>query len=596
MAEILTESFCERCGARYTFETTAPRRRGLGRIRTLSRGVKDFVANDDASFTEAMSAAREDDARRASLQQLEAFQQTFAFCMTCRQYTCQNCWNSSAGECLSCAPDLSREVLAQAFPDLAPDGPESQTGVSRPTHPTVAASAWPTADRRIAGEPPIVAGPPSMEPVDATTVGAVDVDLTPEELAAIHGVLSRQAGRPGDEAVMPPAIGQEPAGLAISEVHQVPADAMPIAAFPGDVPDSIADPRADTRRFLGRFRPGLHRASPDLTALAETGAADDAVSMETVARIEPPTSGPAAAEEPAVVAVPEPDGAAPKPHADVLVAAALDLEAITPEPFGAHETAPAPPEARAAAPEPEAVASEPEAVAPEPEAVAPEPEAVAPEPEAVAPEPEAVGAPEPEAVASVSEPEAALEAVVGPEPEAVAPEPVAAGAPEPEAVAPEPVAAVPEAAAAPPEPVEERVPGQLPPTVPEWTAAPAPTAPEPVAAPTQPRTDVAVQPAWRMVAPDGGPASEPQPAPPAWVTPGTGIRRTPDAMPAASWAARVATGRPLDSPVWAASSRNILAATSSTTAGPAAVQSCVSCGLSLSASARFCRRCGTRQG
>jgi hypothetical protein len=26
------------------------------------------------------------------------------------------------------------------------------------------------------------------------------------------------------------------------------------------------------------------------------------------------------------------------------------------------------------------------------------------------------------------------------------------------------------------------------------------------------------------------------------------------------------------------------------------VQSCVSCGLSLSATARFCRRCGTRQG
>src|SRR5665811_184628 len=88
MAEVLTESFCERCGTRYTFEATAPHRRGTGRIRTLTRGVRNFVANDDASFGEAMAAAREDDTRSASSQQLDAFHLTFNFCMTCRQYTC----------------------------------------------------------------------------------------------------------------------------------------------------------------------------------------------------------------------------------------------------------------------------------------------------------------------------------------------------------------------------------------------------------------------------------------------------------------------------------------------------------------------------
>jgi hypothetical protein len=47
--------------------------------------------------------------------------------------------------------------------------------------------------------------------------------------------------------------------------------------------------------------------------------------------------------------------------------------------------------------------------------------------------------------------------------------------------------------------------------------------------------------------------------------------------------------------LWAESDRAVTAAP-----GPnkvsAGVQPCVSCGLSLSASARFCRRCGTAQG
>ena len=43
MTEILTESFCERCGTRYTFESSAPRQSRVGRVRTFSRGVKNFV-------------------------------------------------------------------------------------------------------------------------------------------------------------------------------------------------------------------------------------------------------------------------------------------------------------------------------------------------------------------------------------------------------------------------------------------------------------------------------------------------------------------------------------------------------------------------
>jgi ribosomal protein L40E len=58
----------------------------------------------------------------------------------------------------------------------------------------------------------------------------------------------------------------------------------------------------------------------------------------------------------------------------------------------------------------------------------------------------------------------------------------------------------------------------------------------------------------------------------------------------------VATARPVESPVWVASSRDVVAAARPGVAATVGIHSCVSCGLSLSANARFCRRCGSRQG
>ena len=45
MTEILTESFCERCGTRYTFEPVADRRKPLKAIGTLGRGIRHFVSD-----------------------------------------------------------------------------------------------------------------------------------------------------------------------------------------------------------------------------------------------------------------------------------------------------------------------------------------------------------------------------------------------------------------------------------------------------------------------------------------------------------------------------------------------------------------------
>jgi hypothetical protein len=121
MTEILTESFCERCGTRYTFDTARPRKR-LKSMKVLSRGLKNFVLTDGTSMDEAMAVARSDSDRDQTTLQLDAFHKTFNFCMSCRQYTCPNCWNETDARCLTCAPAVGGEIAPVLFPLPAPIG------------------------------------------------------------------------------------------------------------------------------------------------------------------------------------------------------------------------------------------------------------------------------------------------------------------------------------------------------------------------------------------------------------------------------------------------------------------------------------------
>ncbi|HET7472759.1 MAG TPA: zinc ribbon domain-containing protein, partial [Candidatus Limnocylindrales bacterium] len=246
------------------------------------------------------------------------------------------------------------------------------------------------------------------------------------------------------------------------------------------------------------------------------------------------------------------------------------------EPVAAAPVADAAPERVAAVGEPvsEVVPVVPE---PAPESVAavaePEPVGAVAEPEPVA----AVAQPEPQPVTAVAEPEAVVaEAAPAPEPEPV----TAAPAPEPE---PEPVAAAPEPE---PEPL---------------AATPEPATPEPV------REDRIEQPTWRIYAPDAtqpGPAQPPAPVPTIPTAPpnGNGMPQWPvrpdqvDSPAMALLANRGNGGANAD--LWAASTREVLAqpAPGMRPGQATGVQPCTNCGLSLSATARFCRRCGTRQG
>ena len=118
MPEILTESFCERCGTRYTFESSASRAKPLRGLKTIGKGLRNFVLSDDSSMDEAMAAARSEAERDVTSRQLDAFHSTFNFCMSCRQYTCANCWNETEGQCLSCSPLVGREAMPAPFPTV----------------------------------------------------------------------------------------------------------------------------------------------------------------------------------------------------------------------------------------------------------------------------------------------------------------------------------------------------------------------------------------------------------------------------------------------------------------------------------------------
>jgi hypothetical protein len=265
---------------------------------------------------------------------------------------------------------------------------------------------------------------------------------------------------------------------------------------------------------------------------------------------------------------------------------------------------------------------------PEP-VVAWEPELIPIDPVAVTPEPESLREPEPIAAFGEQEPEAVESGLSWADVPGTTPDPIAAAwdeAVDAPAVAAEadlePEWATSEAGAEWPaadlEPLAEPIAAETEPLDAEpqpMFADPEPAATEPAAglpgpAP-RPADDRVEVPTWRIVAPE--------PAAPRPRSPRSGPRRDVPASPPVSAESGIRNGSPewpgqpatdnlaflarrdaatgMDA-VWAASTRDLLS-TPPVAPAPAAstgIQSCVSCGLSLSATARFCRRCGTQQG
>ncbi len=301
MTEIITESFCERCGTRYTFEAAIPKKRRIGKLKVLSKGLKNYVLSDDASLDEALAEARSDEQRELSGGQLDAFHQTFQFCMSCRQYTCANCWNEPEGRCLTCAPlsVAAPGLLRSPLDDLLAGG-----GMSPLVSPDPVAGAAPAEGQLLVGAGPL------DEVAPAAVVGSAwpTIDLFRAPDAEPTAEASEMAAEP-ELAAEGAAEAREPAAQA--EAVPEPAEQAELASaaefwmrpFTGYAP--VAEPTNGNGN-------GHHHDEP-ATALAAEAVI---VSHEPDAAVAPAAEPEAAAiaevvpepvSEPVAVAEPEPE-------------------------------------------------------------------------------------------------------------------------------------------------------------------------------------------------------------------------------------------------------------------------------------------------
>ena len=190
-------------------------------------------------MSDAMALARHEDDHEDSTRATEAFHRTFNFCMTCRQYACDACWNVKVGACLTCAPEPGLQAVAHqdhlivrtpvAHWDedwsLFPNGPAVEPLASseppapfnqpilppepRPVPPAQPPTpeAWPTADVLVeapghgAGSGGKSGHRSARKPVDAEAASlwpladeiAPEMTLTPEELELVETRLDAQA-------------------------------------------------------------------------------------------------------------------------------------------------------------------------------------------------------------------------------------------------------------------------------------------------------------------------------------------------------------------------------------------------------------------
>jgi hypothetical protein len=516
---------------------------------------------------EAMAAARSETDREASGHQLDAFHKTFNFCLSCRQYTCPNCWNDAEARCLTCAPlalpetpaitDLRDFREAALFGDTTLIGeavqtnglPDHQYDFDVPAAPFVdqamATEEAPTVEAAPVAETPGAVGFAGAEaatdlavaaerPIEAVAAEVVEVAHEEPVAAATVEVQPEPVASDALESLDTAIRQDEPVAAGDVEIEELVAAELPVeptlaaeppVALPVQPPLVLpADPAgkaaAQTTGLLQRFRPG--QSLDDALAAFEREREDAEATVDE----------PAAAAEPAGVA------------AELEAEAGVAVQGA--EPIGAAEELEAQP-----------VEAVPPELEPEPSFAALDAEPALDAEEAALDGPEI---PQPEGALAAQAPSLAVE------PEVAAEEPIASLEPEP----------APLAAAAAEDVVEQ----------PTWRiTAPDPTAPTATRPPAGGETGVPIQASGAPVA-----SPEPQwPSQPQW----------PSSTPAAGlpFLGRPAAPQGGIDALWAASNQELVtAAPSPQGKAESGIQPCVSCGLSLSANARFCRRCGTLQG
>ena len=318
MPEALTESFCERCGTRYEF--AAPTQLNtMRKTRGLISGLKNYIMSQDA-LGDAVGDAMRSEEEALAAQQLEAFHESFNFCINCRQYTCLNCWNDDSGRCRTCVPiagtddllerfetsfhaqhpeiaaaaaqaemdqaDLNRRLGLESWPsedlshapangaetawpeaELAPTEPEPMVAAVEPEpEPTVADAAMAAAAIDAAGEYPplrVVAWEEdaaiALEPEPEPVVAEVEVEPEPVVAAEVEVEPEPVAAEVEVEPVVAAEVEPEPV---VAEVEAEPAVAEP-EPVAGRAPRSRS---VRSARPSWRCRSSCRHRRPTLTA------------------------------------------------------------------------------------------------------------------------------------------------------------------------------------------------------------------------------------------------------------------------------------------------------------------------------------------
>ena len=450
MTDNVIQSFCERCGARFTqpapAERPAPPAGMLGRFRRRTPDSDGTPADDSA------------------LPVSDAFKDTFHFCLGCRRYNCPDCWNQQAGHCLSCRPldgpavdepavTVARTLTPATDAGSAADAPPVSEPTRWPTGdlaprasvttagsdpvPTVDRSVWgaPVAGVSSTTSPPHVVSPPAEPAVHADPILAAASDLpwTPTaEIDPWRGVVFTAEEQGRSETVAAPEPIEDVgvlASLMDTETHVDASDwARASAAVMGGVGASVGAQSQDARP----------PTTDDVVEPAAEFPVAEAAPVEPVAEFPVAEAAPV---EPAAE-FPVAEAADDEPAAEFPVAEAADDEPVAE--FPVAEAAPVEPVAEF--PVAEAAPVEPVAEFPVAEAADDEPAAEFPVAEAAPVEPVAEF---PVAEAAPVEPVAEFPVAEAAPVEPVAEFPVAEAAPV------EPVAEFPVAEAAPVEPVAE---------------------------------------------------------------------------------------------------------------------------------------------
>jgi hypothetical protein len=181
-------------------------------------------------MNDAMALARQEDEHEDTTRMTEAFHRTFNFCMTCRQYACDRCWNAHQGACLTCAPEresgpvapedhlIIRTPVARSdsdwalFPEIL--GGKAEDAAAAPPAP----SAWPAQDLQAMASGPGDGGKATkahdqparrQEDLDAWSAWPIADEIAPEMTLTPGEMVLVEAQLAHDEPIETAATAQE---------------------------------------------------------------------------------------------------------------------------------------------------------------------------------------------------------------------------------------------------------------------------------------------------------------------------------------------------------------------------------------------------